>query len=105
MTTEQHDSAYWRRRAEHAESDAAALRVALGRLLMFVASNRYMSDADRTLISDTMTSDRPGARLLAELEAARLALEEIRARPNGPSARLLAAIFADYDAAVEARAQ
>lgn len=99
MTTDQHDIAALRRRSEHAESDAAALRVALGRLLMFVASGRHISDADRALISDTMASDRPGARLLIELEAARAVVDAARSHDWG---NIGDALYT-YDAAVKAR--
>lgn len=106
-----------RHRAEQAEADAANLRRACDRMVGIVrgvmeAQNevcplchvQVASFGDRHAVDCPMaiTADHPDTTLLKELEAARLALEEIRARPKMPSGRLLEAIFADYDAAVKA---
>lgn len=53
-----------------AEADAAAMKEALKLAINFVVAGRFLSDEDRTLISNAMDAEHPGASLLAVAQAA-----------------------------------
>jgi hypothetical protein len=90
---------------ERAEADAAVLRDAIQRTLAecpFCQVGRCRSEAHQWL--RTAAAEHPGDALLAELAAAREIVEE--ARPSNCFCTLctrLRALYAAYDAAVEAR--